>query len=62
MVLNINLQVDLDSANPTQMNFNFSANDQLDTLHFQLLSWILNEQASKNVTSIFVLLKIVHAF
>lgn len=62
MVLNINLQVYLDSANPTQMNFNFSANDQLDTLHFQLLSWVLNEQASKNVTSIFVLLKIVHAF
>ena len=37
MVLNINLRVDLDSANPTQMNSNFSVNDQLDTLHFSAL-------------------------
>ena len=43
MVLNINTRVDLYSVNPTQMNSNFSVNEQLDTLHLQLLSWVLNE-------------------
>ena len=62
MVLNINPRVDLDSVNPTQMNFNFSVNDQEDTLHLQLLSWVLNEQTSKNHTNVFVLLRILRVF
>lgn len=62
MVLNINTRVDLYSVNPTQMNSNFSVNDQLDTLHLQLLSWVLNEQTSKNDTNVFVLLRIVRVF
>ena len=59
MVLNINPRVDLDCVNPTQINSNFLVNDQLDTFHFQRLSWVLNEQTSKNVRNVFVLLRIV---
>lgn len=62
MVLNINTRVDLYPVNPTQMNSSFSVTDQLDTLHLQLLSWVLNEQTSKNDTNVFVLLRIVRVF
>jgi len=45
MVLNINPRVDLDCVNLTEMNSNFSVNEQLDTRHFQRLSRLGFERA-----------------